>query len=58
VPEPPNKVKLGEAPDVEMTCLTSPCVYVASILMSSPGPVGMFLICNAVDTAQPHLVEG
>src|SRR5258708_38767995 len=51
-------MKLGEPPLVEITFLVSPLAQLASILMSSPGPVGMFLICNAAITEPPHLVSG
>ena len=54
----PNIAKLGEPPQVEITALVSPLEYVASILKSSPAPVGMFLICNATFTAPPHLSSG
>src|SRR5436190_23051159 len=54
----PNIVKPGEAPLVEITFLVSPLAQVASILMSSPAPVGMFLICKAAITEPPHLVSG
>ena len=55
---PPNIAKLGEADEVAITYLVAPLAQLASILMSSPGPVGMFLICNAAITAPPHLVSG
>src|ERR1700681_4263222 len=41
-----------------MTFFVSPFAQDASILMSSPAPHGMFLICNAAITEPPHLVEG
>ena len=56
--EPPNIAKLGEGAAVEITFFVSPFAQLASILMSSPGPVGMFLICNAAITEPPHLVSG
>src|SRR5258708_39732090 len=54
----PNSAKFGEPPLVEITFFVSPFAKLASILMSSPGPVGMFLICNAAITEPPHLVSG
>src|SRR5258707_3229426 len=51
-------MKLGEPPLVEITFLVSPLARLASILMSSPGPVGMFLMFNAAITEPPHLVSG
>src|ERR1700731_5410503 len=55
---PPNIAKFGEVALVEITFFVSPFAQDASILMSSPAPVGMFLICNAAITEPPHLVEG
>ena len=55
---PPNIAKLGEPPLVEITALVSPLAYVASILKSSPAPVGMFLICNAAVHRTAPLVVG
>jgi hypothetical protein len=43
----------GAAPDVPITYFDAPFDQVASILMSSPAPVGMFLICKAAETAPP-----
>src|ERR1700682_6088408 len=43
---------------VPMMFLMSPLAQLASNLMSSPAPVGMFLICNAAITEPPHLVSG
>src|ERR1700716_69104 len=51
-------MKLGEAPLVEITFFVSPFAQLASILMSSPGPVGMFLMFKAAITEPPHLVSG
>ena len=50
--------KLGEAADVEITFLVSPFAQVPSILKSSPGPHGMFLICKATIAEPPHLSLG
>ncbi len=50
--------KLGEVALVEITFLVSPFAQLASILMSSPAPHGMFLICNAAIAEPPHLVPG
>src|SRR5512140_925544 len=55
---PPSIRNDGEAAEVEITFLVSPLAQVASILMSSPGPVGMFLICNAAITEPPTLLSG
>src|SRR5216117_2973786 len=55
---PPNIVKNGDAAEVEITFFVSPFAQLTSILMSSPAPVGMFLICNAVITEPPHVVSG
>src|SRR5260370_30598286 len=49
-------MKLGEVPEVEITFLVSPLAQDASILMSSPTPHGMFLICNAAITEPPRFV--
>src|ERR1700731_4922512 len=54
----PNIAKLGELESVAITFFVSPTANDASILMSSPAPVGMFLICNAAITEPPHLVAG
>src|SRR5260221_6822999 len=54
----PNIAKFGEAELVPITFFVSPFAKLASILMSSPAPVGMFLICNAAITDPPHLVSG
>src|ERR1700731_3343045 len=54
----PNIAKLGELESVAITFFVSPTANDASILMSSPAPVGMFLICNAAITEPPHLSEG
>jgi hypothetical protein len=43
---------------VASTYFDAPLDHVASILISSPAPVGMFLICNAVDTAPPYTSLG
>jgi hypothetical protein len=55
---PPNIAKFGEVALVEITCLVSPFAQLASILKSSPAPLGMFLICNAAMTEPPHFVSG
>src|SRR4051812_30673386 len=55
---PPTIAKVGEVAAVEITCLVAPEAYEASILKSSPAPVGMFLICNAPITAKPTLLSG
>jgi hypothetical protein len=55
---PPNIANEGDAAEVEITALVSPFAHVASNLMSSPGPVGMFLICNAAITAPPTFESG
>src|ERR1700693_4581508 len=54
----PNIAKLGEDESVAITFFVSPFANDASILMSSPTPVGMFLICNAAITEPPHLSVG
>jgi CheY-like chemotaxis protein len=43
---------------VLFTAFVSPLDQVASILMSSPGPVGMFLICKAAVIAPPTFESG
>src|SRR4051794_5383829 len=50
--------KLGDVALVEITFLVSPFDQDASILRSSPAPVGMFLICKAAITEPPHFVSG
>src|SRR5260370_5273006 len=49
-------MKLGEVPEGGTTFLVSPLAQDASILMSSPTPHGMFLICNAAITEPPRFV--
>jgi len=55
---PPNIAKLGEPELVEITSFVTPFDQDASILMSSPAPVGMFLTFKAAITEPPHLVSG
>src|SRR5262245_3973019 len=55
---PPNIVKNGDVDEVEITFFVAPFAQLMSNLMSSPGPVGIFLICSATITEPPHLLSG
>src|ERR1700692_2741839 len=48
----------GSGELVPNTYFDAPNDQLASILMSSPAPVGRFLICNAAITAPPYLSSG
>jgi len=47
-----NIAILGELPPVALTFLALPIAKDASILMSSPGRLGAFLICDAARAAR------
>src|SRR6266550_8726758 len=59
MPELPNMANgCGTPALVPMMFFMSPLAQLASILMSSPAPHGMFLICKAIITEPPHLSVG